>query len=123
MPKPKITFDTVRKIGLSLPGVEEGTTYGTPALKVGGQMMACIPSHKSAEPDSLAVRVDFDQRAELLREAPDVYYIKDHYVGYPCVLVRLSHVDEGTLRDLLGLAFRFITTKAKRKKAKLPRSC
>lgn len=34
MPRSTITFDTVRKIGLVLPGAEESTAYGSPALKV-----------------------------------------------------------------------------------------
>ena len=39
--------------------------YGAPALKIKGKLLACIPTHKSAEPDSLAVRIDFDQRDAL----------------------------------------------------------
>jgi hypothetical protein len=41
----------VRKIGLALPSVEEGTAYGAPALKVRGKLMACVPTHRSAEPN------------------------------------------------------------------------
>jgi hypothetical protein len=93
MPKSKIDFDTVRTIGLALPGVEESTAYGNPALKLNGQLLACVPAHRSAEPGSLVVRVDFEQRAELLAAAPDVYYVTDHYVGYTGVLVRLSRVN------------------------------
>ena len=78
-----INFDTVRKIGLRLPGVEESTAYGSPALKVRGKLLACVPTHRSAEPGSLAVRVDFDDRAELLAAAPDVYYVTDHYLNTP----------------------------------------
>ena len=85
-----IDFDTVRKIGLTLPGVEASTAWGAPALKVRGKLLACVPTHHSAEPGSLMVRVDFDQRAELLAAAPDVYYLTDHYLGYSAVLVRLS---------------------------------
>lgn len=92
-----------------MPGVKESTTYGEPALKVRGKLLACIPSHRSAEPDSLAVRVDFDDRAELLATAPDVYYVTDHYVGYNAVLVRLSRVNADVLRDLLGMAYKFVT--------------
>lgn len=90
MPTSRINFDTVRKIGLALPGVEESTAYGSPALKVRGKLLACLPSHRSAEPGSLAVRVGFDDRAELLAAAPDVYYVTDHYLNYTSVLVRLS---------------------------------
>jgi hypothetical protein len=62
--KRTIDFDTVRRIALRLPGVEEGNAYGSPALKVRGQLLACIPVNQSAEPDSVAVRVDREQRAE-----------------------------------------------------------
>jgi hypothetical protein len=104
-----INFDTVRTIGLALPGVEESTTYGVPALKVNGKLLACIAVNRSAEPGSLVVRVDFDDRAELLAADPDVYYVTDHYVPYNAVLVRLSRVNPDVLRDLLGMAHKFVT--------------
>jgi len=112
MPRNAINFDTVRKIGLTLPGVEAGTAYGLPALKVQGKLLACVPANRSAEPDSLVVRVEFDDRTELLAAAPDVYYVTDHYVGYNAVLVRLSRVNPDVLRDLLGMAYKFVTGQA-----------
>jgi hypothetical protein len=104
----KVSFQTVRKLGLRLPDVEDCTTYGQPALKVNGKMFVCLPSHKSAEPDSLVVRTDFEQRAELLAAAPEIYYITPHYEGYPAVLVRLGLVTPDVLADLLGMAYRFV---------------
>jgi hypothetical protein len=109
MPRSTIDFDTVRNIGLALPGVEESTAYGLPALKVQGKLLACVPANRSAEPGSLVVRVDFDDRAELLAAAPDVYYLTDHYLDYSGVLVRLSHINPEVLRDLLGMAYKFVT--------------
>ena len=109
MPGGTIGFDTVRNIGLALPGVEESTAYGFPALKVHGRLLACVPANRSAEPGSIVVRVDFDDRAELLAAAPDVYYVTDHYADYSAVLVRLSRVDPNVLRDLLGMAYKFVT--------------
>jgi hypothetical protein len=102
-----ITFQTVRAIGLQLPGTEQGTAYGSPALKVNGEMFACIPVNRSVEPDTLAVRVPFEQRDDLLTEAPDIYYLTDHYVDHPIVLVRLSRVRRDALGDLLRMAHRF----------------
>jgi hypothetical protein len=104
-----IDFDAVRKIGLALSGVEVSMAYGAPALKVRGKLLACVPTHRSAEPGSLAVRVGFDDRAELLAADPDVYYVSDHYLNYTAVLVRLSHVTLDVLRDLLGMAHKFVT--------------
>ena len=114
MPRSAVTFDTVRKIGLELPGVEQSTMYGAPALKVHGALLACVPSHRSAEAGSLVVRVDFADRAALLAEAPELYYITDHYLNYPAVLVRLARVTPEVLRDLLGMAYKFVTRKNSR---------
>ena len=108
MPRKTITFDTVRELGLALPDVEADTYFGTPALKVRGKMFACITSHKSAEPNTLAVVIGFDRREELIAEQPDIYYLKEHYVGYPCVLVRLSRVHPDALRDLVIGAHRYM---------------
>jgi hypothetical protein len=113
LPRNVVSFDTVRRIGLALPNVEESTMYGAPALKIHGKLLACVPSHRSAEPDSLAVRIGFDHRAELLEEAPDIYYVTDHYVSYNAVLVRLSRVTPEILRDLLGMAHKFVSASAK----------
>ena len=115
MPRSTITFDTVRDIALMLPGVQESTAYGFPALKVDGKLLACVPANRSAEPASVLVRVDFDDRAELIDTDPAVYYLTDHYVGYSAVLVRLSRVNPDALRDLLGMAYKFVTRKAARR--------
>lgn len=56
--------------------------------------------------------MDFDDRAELLAADPDVYYVTEHYAGYDAVLVRLSRVNPDVLRDLLGMAYKFVTRNA-----------
>jgi hypothetical protein len=89
--------------------------FGTPALKVRGKMFACIASHKSAEPDTLVVRMSFDQRDDLIATDPSTYYLTDHYLGYTTVLVRLSRVHPDALRDLLLSAWRFMSADTKRR--------
>ena len=103
-------FDTVRTLGLSLPDVVDGIAYGAPALKLGGKLLACIPANKSAEANSLVVRIDLEQRAELLREHPEIYYITDHYAPHPTVLVRLSKISRTDLKELLRDACRFVSS-------------
>ena len=111
MTKKQVDFDAVRKIALELPEVADASAYGSPAFKVRGKLFACLAIHKSAEPGTLVVRVDFEQRDELLSGAPDVYYLTDHYVNYPSVLVRLSRIQPDALKDLLRAALRFVTGK------------
>ena len=107
-----LNFDTVRKLGLALPDVVDGTAYGAPALKLGGKLLACMPTNKSAEANSLAVRIDLEHRAELLRQHPDIYYITDHYAPHPTVLVRLSKITRTDLTEILRDACRFIMPSA-----------
>jgi hypothetical protein len=80
--KTAFTFDDVRRIGLALPGVEESTTFRGPSLKIRGKLLTCPAINKSAEPVSIVVRVSLDQRQELITEAPETYYVTDHYVNY-----------------------------------------
>jgi hypothetical protein len=120
-----MTFDDVRRIGLALPGVEESTMYGSPALKLRGRLVACMAVHRSAEPGSLVVRTDFEERTALLEEDSATYYLTDHYVSHPVVLVRLSRIGIDPLRDLLASARRFVLAhenqKASRKREKAER--
>lgn len=118
MPKAKTDFDAVRRIGLSFPGVEEGTAYGSPALKLKGKLLACMASHRSAEPGTLVVRMSFAERDALIAEAPEIYYVKEHYLNYESVLVRLSSVGPDVLRDLLGMAYRLVSAKPARSAGK-----
>ena len=122
MPRAKISFDTVREVALALPDVEDGTTFGKPALKVKGKLLACVPSHKSAEPESLVVRIDFEQRAALLAEAPDTYYVTGHYTDYPAVLVRLPLISRGQLDDLLRASWRFVTSERRTTRSRRART-
>jgi hypothetical protein len=118
VPAAKVTFDMVRRIALTLPGVEEGSMYGSPALKLHGRLLACLPINKSAEPDTLAVRTGFEERAAQLAEEPATYYVTDHYLNHPIVLVRMSKIRADQLQDLLGSAWRFVTDHEKKKSSR-----
>lgn len=111
MPTKKIDFEVVRKIALALPGVEGSSLHGAPSLKVSGRLLACPAIHKSAEPDSLMVRIDFDERRKLIASQPDIYYLTDHYQNYPAVLVRLANISRDALRDLIELAWRLANSR------------
>jgi hypothetical protein len=113
-------FTLVESVGRTLPDVEVTTAWGQPALEVRGKMFVCIASHRSAEPDTLVVMMDFADRDALIEEEPDTYYLKEHYTGHPCVLVRLARVHPDALRDLVIGAHRFVSTKS-RKSGKKPR--
>lgn len=111
MPRKPITFAEVTKLALTLPEVETGTIHGATSLKVRGKLLACPALHRSAEPDTLAVRLDPEERTKLLLAYPDIYYVTAHYVGYPTILVRLPQIDRRSLKQLLLTAHNFVTAK------------
>jgi hypothetical protein len=113
MSNQKIDFDVVREMALAMPDVEESTIHGAPSLKVHGKLLTCPAIHRSAEPNTLAVRIDLAERAELMASKPDIYYVTDHYIKHPTVLVRLGQIDRRSLKNLLAMAWRCVTSKGK----------
>lgn len=103
MPQPKrVTFETVRRLALAFPGVEEGTSYGTPGFRVRGKFMARLWE----DGETLVVKCGEDERDFRIQADPGTFFITDHYRGYPTVLVRLTRVDPADLRDILEQAWR-----------------
>lgn len=96
------TWETVREIALALPGVEESTSYGTPAFKVKGKLF--VRSHQDGE--SLVIKIEFEERAILMAAEPEIFYITDHYLNHPWILARLVNVRRDQLSDLLKQAWR-----------------
>ncbi|MGC2636030.1 MAG: hypothetical protein WA294_02555 [Acidobacteriaceae bacterium] len=106
-----VTLETVWQTGLTFPNVEKSTSFAEPALKVRGNLMACVPTNKAAEPNSILIRIDRNDRPALLAEDPNLYYAPDHYLGYDGVLVRLQHLTPEILHDLLAMAHKFVARK------------
>ncbi len=97
-----LTFDDVCALAASLPGVETGTSYGTPALKVRGKLFARMWEDGA----TLVLKVPDVVRDHLLATSPGAYFVTDHYRGYPAVLVRLGVVESAALAPLIEEAWR-----------------
>jgi hypothetical protein len=102
-----VTFETVRRLALRLPGVEEGTSYGTPALKVRGKFLLRLRE----DGETVALRLGFDEREMLMKADPEAFFLTDHYRNYPAVLIRLAAVDPDLLREVLEQAWRRLAPK------------
>jgi hypothetical protein len=99
-----MTFDDIRQIALSFPGVEEHTVFNSPTFKVGKRFLA---STAKIDPDTLCLKVPSRlEREYLLAEKPDVYYMQEHYANFECLLVRIPVADPAELRSLFEDAWR-----------------
>jgi hypothetical protein len=106
MPVKHMNFEAVREIARQFGDLSEGEQ----AIKVNGKLWAWVPPHKEMEPGILAVRVDLEQRAALIQEAPETYFVTNHYLKSTAVLVRLERIDRDALKDLLGMSRKFVLT-------------
>jgi hypothetical protein len=101
-------WEDVIALGERLPGVELATSYGRPALKVGGKFMCSLREN----PDAFVFRVlDVPDQLALVRGQPDVFFTTPHYDGWPYVLVRLETVGAGQLAELVEDAWRIRASK------------
>ncbi len=94
-------FARVLAATANLPGVEAGTSYGTPALKVRGKLFARLK-----DPGTLVVHSAPDEKEMLMEVDPKVYFETDHYKGWNAVLVRLNKISTAKLRHRLEQTWR-----------------
>ena len=88
-----------------MPGVEMSTSYGTPALKVGGKLLTRL----RPEDNSLTVHdVPAEERETLIETQPEIFHTTPHYDGYPIVLARLALISEPDLLCFLIRRWRTI---------------
>ena len=97
-----MTWDEVRKIALKWPGMADSRSYGTAALKVCGKFVARLRE----DGETVALRVDVLERQERMAADPAAFFVTDHYVNYPAVVVRLAKVKRRDLAELIEAAWR-----------------
>ena len=93
------------KIALALPGAEVSTSYGTPSVKIRGKTLS---RWRTEAEGGLAIRFDFLDRQILLQTQPEVFFLTDHYLDYPMVLVRLENATRSVLTDVVERAWRLV---------------
>jgi hypothetical protein len=100
--RPKDLFQLAIEAAEGLPGVDVGTSYGTRALRVKGKFLARFREDN----ESLVVKVHMVERDHMLQADPAVFFITDHYLDYPSILIHLSKVKRTVLRELIEHAWR-----------------
>jgi hypothetical protein len=113
------------KLAMKLPLAEESTSYGTPSVKIKGKILS---RWRTEAEGAVAIRCDLLDRELFLQTQPDVFFLTDHYLGYPMVLMRVERASVATLRDMLERAWaqvapvRAVKEHAREKRSLKPRS-
>jgi hypothetical protein len=109
------SWEDVAAIALALPEVEEGTSYGNRAWKVGGKLFVWERPLRKKEIEALGdaaptgpilgIRVgDEEAKQALLSGRPEIYFTTPHFDGHPTVLVRLDRVPRAELEEAIAEA-------------------
>jgi hypothetical protein len=107
-----VDYATVRELALTLPHVTDSSTLRGISFKARGKLLACKAINRSAEPETLMVRVGAAERDRLIAAEPQTFYLTAHYRVNESVLVRLAAIDRKALQALFELAWKFVTAGA-----------
>jgi len=91
------------ELATRFPGVEVSTAQGTPALTLDGRLLARLRLEAEGW---LITRCSLEERARLLKEAPQAFHVNEHCVDYPMVLIDLVTVQRDALAAVLENAWR-----------------
>jgi hypothetical protein len=94
--------ETVRRIALTLPEVEEAPGDRL-AWRVRGKLFAWEARERDG--GGLAVRVDREEKRLILEGGSDAYFTSPHYDGYPAVQIHLDRIGEDELAERIEEAW------------------
>ncbi len=98
-----MTWAELVRLGRELPEVREGSWYRTPSLEVRGKSFARL---KEDGETVVFLLEDLGEQEHLLAARPGVFFLTDHYRGYPAILARLAKLRAGEARERLRRAWR-----------------
>ena len=87
-------LDDIVPFALKLPDTVEAMSYGMPAIKRGKRWVFGLRKDNV----TLSMRCSFEERARLMTAHPDIFFITDHYLNYPAVVVNLANATKPILR-------------------------
>ena len=93
----KLSLPAIRRAVIALPGIEEGTSYGTPAWRRKGKLLARL--HQDGE--SIVLNIGRETRDHLLQADPATFFVTDHYRSSAMFLARLDKLTASDLGKLL----------------------
>jgi hypothetical protein len=106
-------IDRVRRIALALPGASEKLSHGEPTFFVAKRVFVmCANNHHSDGHTAIWIPAPPGAQAEMIAEAPEVYF-KPPYVGVKgWVGVELTRTPDDLLAELIRKAWHLTTPKA-----------
>lgn len=106
------SWDSVMAFALTLPGTEQSTSYGQPAVRVRGKAFVFT----GRERGSFAVTAPIEEKEFLMESDPSTFWETDHCRGYPAVLVRFGSPDRERIENVIRRSWWDRLTKTQQRK-------
>jgi hypothetical protein len=97
-----VKWEQLCKLGRELPEVVEDFWWGTPGLKVRKKGFVRL---KEDGKSVVFMLESVEEQESLIAGQPEIFFITDHYRGYPAVLARLGKLAAGEARVRLERAW------------------
>ena len=97
-----VTATTARMMSLALPGVTKGVSYGTASWSLRKKFIARFRDYDMV----MVIKCGDLERDLRLGAKPKAFFLTDHYIGWPTVLIRLAQVRAADLRELIEVSWR-----------------
>jgi len=108
-----VTREEAYAFALTLPGTEQASHYGAPAIKANGHAILA----PGREEGSFCLMIDQDTKLMLMETDPATFWQTPHYDGWPGLLVREDSDDPDRVRSTIERAYeRAMARKPPRKK-------
>jgi hypothetical protein len=113
-----MTWEKICAMLEELPGAAQDPPGGREVVRVFGKVVAYPAANERSRPDGypeneefVIIKTDYSERAALLQQDSQTFFVTPHYQDYPGVIVRLSTVKPDQLRELLTDAWRLVAPK------------
>lgn len=103
------TYADLVKFAETLDGVDQSTSYGTPALKVRGKLFVRLWE----DGETVVLKSEWEDRERLLATHPEVFFLTDHYRKHPYVLLRLATVSKALMQAAVQASWQTVAPKGK----------
>jgi hypothetical protein len=90
-----IAWEFVRKVLSPMPGTVEGRTHNTPSFHIKKKFLLRLRE------DYETLAVYHENRDQWIAKNPEIFFITEHYLKYPYLLIKMADVDPADLEKLL----------------------
>ena len=90
----------VARLAEALPGVRRTTANGLAQWRYHGRLIA-----RQLDDTHVVIRADFDYRASVLRQFPEIFSVPPRYSKHMMIVADLAQGDPGVIEDALDAAW------------------